>query len=90
MRMMSYAGPLFYPPVGKIAVTISGGRIEVWDNESESGDCFTGLLLQDGRTYAQAVVCDLSCCWGREHIDHIEEPTEDDLAISFWPGRTRA
>lgn len=88
--MIPYPGPLFYPPVGMIAVTASGARIEVWDNESDSGDCFTGLMLQERRTYAQTVVCDLSCCWGRENIHHIEEPTETDLAISFWPGRVAA
>lgn len=88
--MNAYPGPLFYPPVGMIAVTSSGSRIEVWDDESESGDCFTGLLLIDGRTHAQTVVLDLSCCWGREHIERIEEPTDADLALSFWPGRAAA
>ncbi len=86
----NWAGPLFYPPVGKIAVTASGCRIEVWDDESESADCFTGLLLTDARNAGRAAVFDLSVCWGREFIDHIEEPTPEDVSRSFWPGRRAA
>lgn len=74
-----------YPPVGKIAVMESGCRIEIWANESESGDCFSGLLLQEGRTYHQRVVFDLSCMWDRSKIGHIEEPTPDDLRLGWWP-----
>lgn len=84
MTPVQWAGPLFYPPVGKIAVLDSGSRIEIWDDESESAACFTGLLLMDG-TYAQRVVFDLSCMWGRQFIDHIEEPTEDDLRLGGLP-----
>lgn len=79
--VISYPGPLFYPPIGKIAVMSSGARIEVWSNESESADCFTGLLLDADAGYGKRVVFDLSCMWGREHIDHIEEPTEADRQI---------
>lgn len=82
---MDWAGPLFYPPVGKIAVLNSGARIEVWDDESESAECFTGLLLAKDRTRTQVVIFDLSCCWVREFIDHIEEPTEADLALGMLP-----
>lgn len=88
--MSAYPGPLFYPAVGKIAVMGSGARIEVWDNESDSGDCFTGLLLVGSRSHAQTVVLDLSCCWGREFIAHIEEPTKADMALSMWAGRAAA
>lgn len=79
--MIDWAGPLFYPPVGKVAVMASGARIEVWENESEAG-CFTGLMLRSGRTQSQRVVLDLSCLWVSAAIDHIEEPTPDDLALS--------
>lgn len=81
MATVNWPGPLFYPPVGKIAVLNSGARIEVWDDESESADCFTGLLLDAGASYGKRVVFDLSCMWGREHIDHVEEPTESDLQV---------
>lgn len=82
---MPYAGPLFYPPVGQIAVTDGGCRIEVWPDESESCDCFTGLLLEDGRTETQRVVFDLSCMWDRFKISHIEEPTAADLRLGWLP-----
>lgn len=85
MTQVQWAGPLFYPPVGMIAVMDSGSRIEVWHDESESADCFTGLLLKDGRTDGQRVVFDLSCMWSREFIHHIEEPTEADLQLSGLP-----
>lgn len=81
----SWPGPLYYPPVGKIAVMSSGSRIEVWPDESESADCFTGLLLQEGRTRTQIIVFDLSCMWGRTKIDHIEEPDADDLRLGMLP-----
>ncbi|MGV2099031.1 hypothetical protein [Rhizobium sp. 21-4511-3d] len=77
---IDWPGPLFYPPQGKIAVMHSGARIEVWPNESDA-DCFTGLLLDAGASYGKRVVFDLSCMWGREHIDHIEEPTQTDIAV---------
>lgn len=83
--MIPYAGPLFYPPVGMIAVMGKESRIEIWDNESESADCFTGLLLKDGRTETQRVVFDLSVMWDRTQIDHIEEPTADDLRLGWLP-----
>lgn len=79
--IVDWAGPLFYPPVGKIAVTHGGSRIEVWPDESDA-DCFTGLLLVDGRSAAQRVVFDLSCMWDRLAIDHIEEPNALDLELS--------
>ncbi len=82
---VEWAGPLFYPPVGMVAVTEGGSRIEIWGDESESADCFTGLLLKDGRTPTQRAVFDLSCMWSRQCIDHIEEPTEADLALGGWP-----
>lgn len=85
MTQVLWAGPLFYPPIGMIAVMNSGCRIEVWHDESESADCFTGLLLKDGRSHAQRVVFDLSCMWGREFIDHIEEPTEADIRLGGLP-----
>lgn len=85
MTQVQWAGPLFYPPVGMIAVTDSGSRIEVWHNESESADCFTGLLLKDGRTEGQRVVFGLSCIWLRRFIDHIEEPTDEDLRLGWLP-----
>ena len=85
MTRVDWGGPLFYPPVGKIAVTKLGSRIEVWPDESESDDCFTGLMLLDGTTSAQIVVHDLSCMWGRQHIDHIEEPSEEDLRLGILP-----
>lgn len=78
---IQWAGPLFYPPVGMIAVMNSGARIEVWGDESDSADCFTGLLLDVRASYGKRVVFDLSCMWGRQHIDHIEEPTEADRQI---------
>jgi hypothetical protein len=77
-----WAGPLFYPPVGKIAVMGSGARIEVWADESESVDCFTGLLLDAGASYGKRVVFDLSCMWDRMRIDHIEDPTHSDLELT--------
>jgi hypothetical protein len=83
--MNPYAGPLFYPPVGKTAVMGTGSRIEIWPNESESADCFTGLLLKDGRTEAQRVVFDLSVMWDRTQIERIEEPTPDDLRLGWLP-----
>lgn len=79
--MIAWPGPLFYPPVGMIAVTHGGSRIEVWPDESETADCFTGLLLLDGRSDAQRVVFDLSCMWDRLAIDHIEEPNKQDLPL---------
>lgn len=88
MTRVDWAGPLFYPPVGMIAVMDSGCRIEVWGDESESADCFTGLLLEDGSD-AKRVVFDLSCMWGRLYIDHIEQPTEDDLQLG-WLSRVEA
>ncbi|NTJ67547.1 hypothetical protein G6M50_06185 [Agrobacterium rhizogenes] len=78
---INWPGPLFYPPIGKIAVMNSGARIEIWGNESDSADCFTGLLLDAGASYGKRVVFDLSCMWGREYIDHIEEPTEADKSV---------
>lgn len=86
--MIPYDGPLFYPPVGMIAVMGTNSRIEIWDNESESADCFTGLLLKDGRTETQRVVFDLSCMWDRTQIDHIEEPNADDLRLGWLPRPT--
>ena len=64
-----WPGPLFYPQHGMIAVMRSGTRIEVWHNESDRGDCFTGMNLLDG---------DASTLWGREYILRIESPTTDD------------
>lgn len=90
MKQVQWAGPLFYPPVGMIAVMCCGIRIEIWDDESESADCFTGLMLLDGRSRAQIIVHDLSCMWGREFIDHIEEPTPEDLALGMFPRREAA
>lgn len=84
--MIPYPGPLFYPHVGKVAVMDGGARIEVWANESESPDCFTGLMLREGRSYAQRVVLDLSCMWLRACIHHIEEPTADDIALGDFMG----
>ncbi|WP_425359556.1 hypothetical protein, partial [Borborobacter arsenicus] len=84
MMRVQWAGPLFYPPVGKIAVLDSGSEI-VWHDESESADCFTGLLPKDGRSPNQRVVFDLSCMWGRQFIHHIEEPTGDDLRLGWLP-----
>lgn len=77
----NWPGPLFYPPIGKIAVMNSGARIEIWGNESDSADCFTGMMLDAGSSYGKRIVFDLSCMWGREHIDHIEEPTEADKSV---------
>lgn len=88
--MIPYAGPLFYPPVGMIAVMDTESRIEIWDNESESADCFTGLLLKDGRTGTQRVVFDLSVMWDRTQIHHIEEPTADDLRLGWFTRRKAA
>ena len=85
--MTPYPGPLFYPPVGKVAVMEGGARIEVWANESESPDCFTGLMLREGRSYARRVVLDLSCMWLRSSIRHIEEPTAADIALGEFLGR---
>ncbi|MGN6537383.1 MAG: hypothetical protein ACTHKQ_16855 [Mesorhizobium sp.] len=85
MTQVQWAGPLFYPPVGMIAVMDSGSRIEVWHDESESADCFTGLLLKDGRSHGQRVVFDLSCMWGRQFIHHIEEPTDEDIRLGWLP-----
>lgn len=82
--LTEWAGPLFYPPVGMIAVMKTGRRIEIWDDESDA-DCFTGLLLLEGRTETQRVVFDLSCQWDRTQIDHIEEPTDDDLRLGGLP-----
>lgn len=84
--MTAYSGPLFYPPVGQIAVTKAGSRIEVWPDESDSADCFTGLILLSGRTHTQTVVFDLSCMWDRLQIDHIEDPTDDDRRIILAAG----
>lgn len=81
----TWAGPLFYPPVGKVAVMDSGARIEVWGDESESADCFTGLLLRDGQPHNRRVVFDLSVMWDRTRIDHIEDPTDDDLRLGWLP-----
>lgn len=77
----AWGGPSFYPPVGKIAVMKSGARIEVWEDESESADCFTGLLLDARASRSKRVVFDLSCMWERNKIEHIEEPTESDRQI---------
>lgn len=85
MTYVDWPGPLFYPPVGKVAVLDSGSRIEVWHDESESADCFTGLLLKDGRTDSQRVVFDLSCMWDRQSVNHIEEPTAEDLRLGWHP-----
>lgn len=85
MTQVQWAGPLFYPPVGMIAVTNSGSRIEVWPDESESIDCFTGLMLLDGRSRAQIIVQDLSCMWDRLQIHHIEEPTDADARLGMLP-----
>lgn len=85
MTQVQWAGPLFYPPVGMIAVMDSGSRIEIWHDESESAECFTGLLLKDGRTHGQRVVFDLSCMWAREFIHHVEEPTESDIRLGGLP-----
>lgn len=90
MTHISWAGPLFYPPIGKIAVMTSGRRIEIWHDESESADCFTGFLLLEGRTHQQRAVFDLSCMWDRMQIDHIEEPTEDDLRLGMLPREVAA
>lgn len=87
--MIPYAGPLFYPPVGMVAVMGTDSRIEVWPNESESADCFTGLLLKDGRTETQRAVFDLSCMWDRMQIDHVEEPSADDLRLGWLPRETQ-
>lgn len=89
MTQVQWAGPLFYPPVGMIAVMDSGSRIEVWHDESESAGCFTGLLLKDGRSHSQRVVFDLSCMWSRQFIDHIEPPNEDDVRLG-WLSREEA
>ncbi|MFE3839462.1 hypothetical protein, partial [Pseudogemmobacter sonorensis] len=67
---INWAGPLFYPPAGMIAVMRSGTRIEIWDDESDHLDCFTGMNLADG---------DASTLWGREFIDRVEPPAEDDV-----------
>lgn len=75
--MIAWPGPLFYPPVGMIAVTKLGARIVVWPDESESAGCFTGLLLREG-SRAQRVVHDLSVMWARDAIDHVEQPTKSD------------
>lgn len=87
---VEWDGPLFYPPVGMIAVTQSGERIEIWHNESDNADCFTGLLLKDGRTLTQRVVFDLSSLWMRTAIDHVEEPTEADLRLGGLPREVAA
>lgn len=81
MGAIEWAGPLFYPPVGKIAVMGSGVRIEIWPNESDA-DCFTGLLLDHQASYGKRVVMDLSCMWDRTKIERIEEPTTEDLKIT--------
>lgn len=62
--MSDWPGPLFYPPVGSIAIMQSGARIEVWPDESGPGR-FTGVLLPDR--------VDCSCMWDRSRIAHIEE-----------------
>lgn len=90
MATIEWPGPLFYPPVGMIAVTKCGSRIEVWDNESSSVDCFTGLMLLDGRNRAQVIVHDLSCMWDRYQIDHIEPPTDEDLRLGLLPREAAA
>jgi hypothetical protein len=79
--MIDWAGPLFYPPVAKIAVMRSGARIEIWPNESEAG-CFTGLLLDQASSHSKRIAFDLSCLWDCTCIDHIEEPTPDDLQLT--------
>lgn len=80
-----WSGPLFYPPVGKIAVMKSGCRIHIWDDESDYADCFSGLLLRDGGIWAETIVSDLSSLWDRTKIDHIEEPTEEESRFGmFW------
>lgn len=69
-----------YPPIGKIAVMSTGGRIEVWPNESGDG-CFTGLLLLKDRSYTETVCLDLSCMWDMRKISRVEEPTEADRQL---------
>lgn len=81
---VSWEGPLFYPPVGKIAVTNSGDRIEVWPDESDRPGCFTGLLLKEGRTIEEKRVFDLCTMWDRGAIDHIEEPSALDGPLLEW------
>lgn len=73
-----------YPPIGKIAVTKSGNRIEVWPCEHDDPDCFTGMMLLPDRSAAQIAVHDVSCLWGRAEIDHFEEPNEKDRALSMF------
>ena len=58
-----WPGPLFYPPVGGIAVMISGSRIEVWANEGADGSCFTGIDITTG---------DASVMWLKSKIKGIE------------------
>ena len=82
---LNWPGPLFYPPVGKVAVMTGGTRIEVWANESDP-DCFTGLLLSEGNFQKRAAM-DLSCFWDRFQIDHVEEPTSEDMQLMQFPGR---
>ena len=75
---VAWDGPLFYPPVGKIAVMSGGDRIEVWPDEGEHQGCFTGLLLKPGRSIERQRAHDMSCMWDRKAVDHIEEPSEAD------------
>lgn len=83
--IVDWDGPLFYPPVGKIAVTHGGSRIEVWPDESQP-DCFTGLMLVNDRSAAQRAVFDLSSMWDRLAIDHIEKPSPSDIELSGLTG----
>jgi len=65
--MNDWPGPLFYPPVGKVAVMEGGSKIEVWPNESREG-CFTGSILPPEAP-------DISCMWDLARIVRV-----DDLA----------
>lgn len=80
-RRLGWDGPLFYPPVGKIAVMGGGDRVEVWPDESCHQGCFTGLLLKGGRSIEERRVHDLSCMWDRKAVSHIEEPSEADKLL---------
>jgi|GEM_PF-4501438 len=80
-----WAGPLFYPPVGSVAVMGSGTRIKVWPSENDDPDSFTGINLSDG---------DASCMWDRIQIAAIEAPSAADhhpteAAIEFMFDLTR-
>lgn len=58
-----WAGPLFYPPIGKVAVMVTGTRIKVWADEGRDAACFTGINLADG---------DASTMWDRARIVRVE------------------